>query len=468
MFEHIEGYLFSYDNEYTFDVCKKIVYVEGEVCHDIPIVIAKFFDTIEDTGKFDSKQNKFDFVDTDISCNECNEDENGIYIICKLERAKYICCENCIEKIHYCRDCEKLFYSDDPMVIDGEFLCMDCGDNYFSCEQCGEIIHNDDIVCVGDSVYCSDCVDRLFYQCDNCGNYFDNTETYRNNDVCICHACFENGDYSICDNCGEILDCDSVNWTDNGAYCSECYEQYEQSAIHNYSYKPQPVFFGEDNLFFGVELEIDKGNKTEFAEEFDFDCAYLKEDGSLSSNGVEIVTHPLSYQYAMKEFDIDGICTLALKHEFRSHDTDTCGIHIHVSRRPLTEKTIGNIIEFIEYNWCDIVKFTRRNSDNLQRWANRYGKDIIGDMPEETYRIASQTASRYRALNLQNDSTVEFRIFRGTLKADTIKAIIQFCNNLVHYCQNVDNTKETKFCDIVEFGGQSELKDFCNGKGLLA
>lgn len=469
MFEHIEGYLFSYRDRYTFDVCKKLVYDEGEICYDIPIRIAKFFDSIVDTGKFDSEQNKFDFINTDVSCEECNEDESGIYIICKFGHTEYIYCADCIEKIHYCKDCNKLFCSDYPTVIDDEYICDDCSENYYSCEQCGEILHGEDTVCVDDSIYCSDCAERLYYRCDDCGDYFDDTEVFRHDDTCICNSCFERYDYSICDDCGEILNSDDVNWTDDGTYCNDCYEQHEQSChIHNYSYKPSPEFFGDDSIFFGIELEIDKGNKTEFADEFDYDCAYLKEDGSLSSNGVEIVSHPLSYQYAMEEFDIDGICALALKHEFRSHDTDTCGIHVHVSRRPLTDKTIGNIIEFMEYNWQDIVKFTRRNSDSLTRWANRYGKDIIEDTPEETYHLANQTASRYRALNLQNSNTIEFRIFRGTLKVDTIKAIIQFCNNLVHYCQNINCVKETKFRDIVEFGNQAELVSFCENKGLLA
>ena len=32
-------------------------------------------------------------------------------------------------------------------------------------------------------------------------------------------------------------------------------------SIHDYNYKPEPIFYGDSNRYFGVELEIDDGGK---------------------------------------------------------------------------------------------------------------------------------------------------------------------------------------------------------------
>ena len=78
--------------------------------------------------------------------------------------------------------------------------------------------------------------------------------------------------------------------------------------IHSCSYKPRPRFFRSDeersngrDLFAGVELEIEfptYGDLMEFdriteAENLQ-ERIYLKSDGSLSSNGVEIVSFPMT------------------------------------------------------------------------------------------------------------------------------------------------------------------------------
>ena len=40
-------------------------------------------------------------------------------------------------------------------------------------------------------------------------------------------------------------------------------------------------------------------------------------------------------------------------------------------------------------------------------------------------------AGRYTAVNLTNSDTVEIRMFRGTLKLNTLKATLQMVNHLV-------------------------------------
>ena len=63
------------------------------------------------------------------------------------------------------------------------------------------------------------------------------------------------------------------------------------------------------------------------------------------------------------------------------------------------------------------------------RNANRFCKiqdKVLGD-----YRRARD---RYEALNLTNKGTVEFRIFRGTLKRESLFKSLEFCDALLHFC----------------------------------
>ncbi len=90
--------------------------------------------------------------------------------------------------------------------------------------------------------------------------------------------------------------------------------------------------------------------------------------------------------------------------------------------------------------WYDtkIVRFARRKLSAMRRWAD---KPNAGIQPEDDERAAISKSkkdanNRYRAINLCNCRTVEFRIFRGTLKRDTIIASIQWVDTLIGYCRN--------------------------------
>ena len=91
-------------------------------------------------------------------------------------------------------------------------------------------------------------------------------------------------------------------------YCETCYHQ-KMGGIHDYSYKPDPIFYGDGDRFLGVELEIDGGGEIGWKAEDILDIAnwkdehmYCKHDGSLD-DGLELVTHPMTLGY--HESDID-------------------------------------------------------------------------------------------------------------------------------------------------------------------
>lgn len=70
-----------------------------------------------------------------------------------------------------------------------------------------------------------------------------------------------------------------------------------------------------------------------------------------------------------------GICASALAEGMRSHDTDACGLHVHVSReffgknQTSQELTELKLIETVDRLFEPIVIFSRRKRHNIDRWG---------------------------------------------------------------------------------------------------
>jgi hypothetical protein len=189
-------------------------------------------------------------------------------------------------------------------------------------------------------------------------------------------------------------------------------------------------------LFLGVELEVESGDKCEDAEIVSNffphvegnETAILKEDGSLDE-GFEIVSCPATldaHRALWEQFFKERGKHTSLK----SHDTKTCGLHVHVSRAPLTEMQIAKIVLFV--NARANTHFTESLA---RRGANRYCQIKFKNVPAifRNGEIVSND-DRYEAVNLQNSKTIEFRIFRGTLKPNTFFRSLEFVEALALYC----------------------------------
>ena len=84
------------------------------------------------------------------------------------------------------------------------------------------------------------------------------------------------------------------------------------------------------------------------------------------------------------------------------------------------------------------MKFSRRTQPQLEQWAARYGyqtepRDILIDAKNRYRR------SRYTAVNLTNAETIEFRMFRGTLKLNTFLATIQLVDRICEIAVNLSD-----------------------------
>ena len=383
----------------------------------------------------------------------------------------------------YCFECGRELRDHETMYNIGneDYICEDCRNDYYTyCEDCEELVHVDDIISVDNNRYvCEECSGN-YCTCDHCERLYSEHHIAINTiAITLCDYCYSDY-YFTCAECGDIVHLDYGETVDGYYYCSACAEEY-RGPIQPYSYKPIPVFFGGSSGY-GIELEIDEGDyKREAAAaiaEAGGDHIYLKEDGSLSSSGFEIVTHPATLSYHVERFPWVAICEAALSYGYRSHDTNTCGLHIHASRSlfgiSLMEQdlTIAKVMLLFDrwYN-SHIVQFARRNLSNMRRWADKPDADIQPSDNENSaiYKAKNTAKHRYKAINLCNSHTVEFRIFRGTLKRNTIIASIQWVDVLIRFCRTtpLKDLFNVNWEDIFSNTEYAELTSYLKERNLI-
>ncbi|WP_291567100.1 MULTISPECIES: amidoligase family protein [unclassified Clostridium] len=255
--------------------------------------------------------------------------------------------------------------------------------------------------------------------------------------------------------------------------------------IKSYDYKPTKFNFNKtvgdnDNLYLGIELEIDNGGKSEetakYIQEFlgEENC-YIMSDGSLT-NGLEITTHPCSLNYH-KQLPYQELFTELIHKGYKSHDTQTCGYHIHVNRDyfskdPTTQDLcITKVLYLIEKYWDEVVKIARRGSN---RFSRRFGIKENESMFELLIKAKGKgnymTNSKYNMLNLDHKDTIEFRLFKGTLKYSTFIATMEFISNLVYICKvaSLDNIQNIKFEDIINIKESEFLINYLKERSKVA
>jgi hypothetical protein len=348
------------------------------------------------------------------------------------------------------------------------------------CSHCGAIIGEDeDYETIDGEIVCTDCVELHTTTCDRCGATIWIDDSYGDECSNLCRYCYENH-YTRCSCCDALLHEDEAFHLDGYIYCRDCYDDEvdKNRSIHEYGFKPEPIFYGDDsNRFFGVELEIDgAGKDSDNADELiliankDAEHIYVKGDGSLD-DGLEIVTHPMTLSYH-KDFCWQEIMSKAISMGYRSHQTSTCGLHIHVNRSCLGETTdeqelvISHILFFVEKHWAELLKFSRRSEYSINRWAARYGYEKTGR--EILDKAKKGNLGRYAAVNLMNYSTIELRIFRGTLKCSTFIASLQLVDKICDIALNMkeDEIEKLSWSEFVGTVKEPELIQYLKERRL--
>ena len=351
------------------------------------------------------------------------------------------------------------------------------------CTRCGEELSRDEAILYEDEWYCEECLDEFTYVCDRCGRRIDRRDAITDSSTTLCYDCYCEY-YNRCDNCGRLIRSGYGYYDDDDEetlYCEECYHK-SQKIIHSYSYKPYPIFHGDGNRYFGVELEVDDGGKdTDNAETIldignhDEDNIYIKTDGSID-DGFEIVTHPCTLEYHSKELPWNNIMDELIEMGYLSHKTSTCGLHCHINRtslgetREIQDEVIARILYFVEHHWDEMLKFSRRTQSQIEQWASRYGRknnptEFIDNVKK------SYDFSRYKCINLLNYNTIEFRLYRGTLRYNTFIATLQLTNEICNAAveltdEEMTDLTWTAFTDRINKEDNKELFIYLSERNL--
>jgi len=301
------------------------------------------------------------------------------------------------------------------------------------CGICGKAFPCKQLIKFEEQLFCPNCLENGTLVCARCGNRIWKGDNAGDRNTPLCQFCYERF-YTSCADCGKIIMYDDAYYENEGIdelLCWSCFCRAQQDKeIHEDSYKPTPIFYGEGSRYFGVELEIDgAGEDSENACSImclanqDRELIYCKHDGRLT-DGFEIVTHPMTLDFHQSSMPWREVLREAIDLGYKSHKSGTCGLHIHVNRSAFgdteaqREACIARILYIVEKFWDELLKFSRRTQSQL-----------------------NQRAVRYTSVNLQNLDTIEFRIFRGTLKYNTLIATLQLVDKICNMAIALSNEK---------------------------
>lgn len=350
------------------------------------------------------------------------------------------------------------------------------------CSICRQPYPREQMMEFRDELICPDCLREETLICYRCGERILVDENAGDCQMPLCQHCYDTH-YLACSRCGCIIHQDDAYYEgDDEDYpvCYACYTRHRGArGINDYYYKPTPIFHGSGPRFFGVELEIDGAGEDASSAEKLLDIAnargdllYCKHDGSLD-DGFELVTHPMSLGFHMREMPWAEILRKAIEMGYTSHQAGTCGLHVHVNRNafgpvePYQDVVIARILYFFEKHWEELLKFSRRTQRQLDQWAARYG---YKEQPREILEHAKKGrhGGRYTCVNLTNADTIEFRMFRGTLKLNTLLATLQLVDRIcdVAFCLNDDEIKAMSWTTFVSGCTAPELVQYLKERRL--
>lgn len=260
-----------------------------------------------------------------------------------------------------------------------------------------------------------------------------------------------------------------------------------KAVLHDYNYKPNPVFLRAANeaaeaLYLGWEIECEfpwSGVVPTYTMYDPVSCSpinvpvtgqplqpmaydtlqrfvyplnevYAKRDGSIF-HGAELVSHPGTLLHWLT-YDWSFANNLR-EHKWRSYDTETCGMHVHLSRDQFTLLEQAKMVKFFGDNEQIMLDLSRRKgSKNQREYADvNTSEKIVSRM------MRGSNGSRYNAVNLSNEKTVEIRIFRGTLNPDGIKRNLALCYAIAKF---------VKVASLKDLSAKT-LSDWLSTKGVV-
>lgn len=337
-----------------------------------------------------------------------------------------------------CAECFEVMSDDDQGARHGVDGCDNC---LMACERCDDVCVVDETVSVfsasfGDCErWCENCAEEYSGMCGRCD------ETHRSSDL----RRDRNLGIRMCPGCTEAEEERQAE--------QEAEEEAGENAgtigdYHNRDrhFMTRPIHgawtHSNGDRFLGVELELEcpemRWRDVEGIAADLLQCVnhpgesqvmWAERDGSLS-NGFELITQPMGLDAQVALWS--SVLGHASVGHLRSHNTTTCGLHVHVSRAGLSQLTIAKAVVFLN---------DRRNMDLIsgiaRRWDSGYSK-------QKTVKLGKRAATdpdRYVMLNTLPQNTVEFRLFRGTTKPETVLGCIEFANAALNFCHDTPPAK---------------------------
>jgi hypothetical protein len=392
-------------------------------------------------------------------CGSCNQgffSEDFLYYS-EIENEYY--CNHCKKtELYFCHNCDKEIIKDFEDT-DGNNLCESCfHEEYFFCAECGEITSlGESELDKNEELICPSCFERHYFRCENCESIFSQDESHGNSyHGLFCGECFFE-DHEYCSECNEIICLSSNDYEiiDDECLCQHCAESHNSNrSIQDYhasKNRTKKFFRSKKDVkdlkeFFGLELEVEsyEGNNLESTAQdiIDLNNSFLhcEEDGSLD-DGFEIITEPFSRLWYRENKDLfEKAIDILQENEFSSFKSGNCGIHIHISKKSFETLHLYKMLKFFydPENFKFIKLISQRGS------ATTYFQHETKDVPEmiDLAKTKKSDGSRYTYANLTNSSTIEIRIFRGTLNKTSFFKNFDFIFGLI------DFTKESGIKDV--------------------
>ena len=263
--------------------------------------------------------------------------------------------------------------------------------------------------------------------------------------------------------------------------------------IHQFNYVPKyikhfmPGESEDTTLLLGAEIEVGGNNNIssdndknstvkkciQIMNGSDSDEENLIYSTHDSTVQIEFDTMPCSLEFHKNKMNYREMFEYLDKEGYKGHDCKTAGLHIHANRNYLgksrisQELVISKILYILEKFNDEICVIARRDNDYSEFAGEKQNEDSIVELYGK-YKNKGKRA----ALNLQHKDTIEFRMFKSTLKYETFILTLEFVKNIIDYAKSVDieEIELAKWSDLMncfsselrkyyEFRYQKKVKD---------
>lgn len=243
--------------------------------------------------------------------------------------------------------------------------------------------------------------------------------------------------------------------------------------IHQFNYVPKyikhfmPGESEDTTLLLGAEIEVGGNNNVtsdndknstvkkciQIMNGSDSDAEDLIYSTHDSTVQIEFDTMPCSLEFHKNKMNYREMFEYLDKEGYKGHDCKTAGLHIHANRNYLgksrisQELVISKILYILEKFNDEICVIARRD--------NVYSK-FVGSKKEENSLV--ELYGKYKdhgkraALNLQHKDTIEFRMFRSTLKYETFILTLEFVKDIIDFAKSasIEEIELIKWADLMK------------------